>query len=86
MFRNFKVHITIIYTRLIVYAILNLTYSKEYILNMLYDIIVLKHSTSFLCDIWLYDIILTSNSKFKIRKINKNKNKKEVKINGVHHL
>ena len=34
----------LIYTRLMVHAILNLAYSKEYVLNMLYDVIVLEPS------------------------------------------
>ena len=61
--------------------------------NMLYNIIVLKLSI-FFCMIYtymtiamtynrfvsflivIYDVILTSNPKFKIRKLNKNKNKR----------
>ena len=39
-----------------------------------------------LSPLFLILTILTSNPKFKIRKIDKNKNKNEVKMNRVHYL
>ena len=67
----------LMYTWLIVYAILNLAYSKEYVYYMplIYSITLLFWNL--LCDIWLcncdiwqfvaviYDITLAPNSKFK---------------------
>ena len=57
-----------VYTKLIVYIILNLVYLKEYIVNMLYVIIILE-PFMFFC--MICDIMLTPNLKSKIKKINR---------------
>ena len=79
---EFQVQSTyLIYTKLIIYVTLYLTYSKGHILsivNTLYDIIVLKLFIFFcvtcvtVCDITLYP-----NPKSKSKKINENENEKE---------
>jgi len=68
-----------------VYAILNLAYSKEYVLfiRLIYSKYVIWYHYSgifyiILCDKWSCDsqiITLTLNSKSKIRKINRKENK-----------
>ena len=61
----------------------NLVYFKKiYVKYAIITLLLLEPSTTFHCDIWSCDfltvtcaIILTSNPKFKDKKINRNKNK-----------
>ena len=57
-----------VYTKLIVYVILNSVYLKGYIINILYVVIILK---PFIFFCMICDIMLTPNLKSKIKKINR---------------